>query len=198
MIRRVPSICVVTEHFRKGSRWYNISARVRPVSIPWITCSDTSFEMVRLWNVFITLTEVFPCFFLSCKANARVKLAKTAHGPHSSTLVVICVVRLLFVLFYVLFVNKRVLPPGDNPTAVNLLNAELNLLALLGAHHVLHVSGIGVNKYIKYQITVDLLCHFWFVYWQRNIQYIKYGIHMYNCLFYYCVFFCKLCDNKMC
>jgi len=59
------------------------------------------------------------CFFLSCKANARVKLAKTGHGPHSFTLVVICVVRLLFVLFYVLFVCKCVLPPGDNPIAVN-------------------------------------------------------------------------------
>jgi hypothetical protein len=46
---------------------------------------------------FSTLTEIFPCFFLRCKANARVKLAKTGHGPH--TLVVICVVRLLFVLF---------------------------------------------------------------------------------------------------
>ena len=46
-----------------------------------------------------TLTEVFPCFFLSCKANARVTLAKTGHGPHSSQLVVICVVLSLFVLF---------------------------------------------------------------------------------------------------
>ena len=27
-----------------------------------------------------TLTEVYPCFFLSCKANARVNLAKTGHG----------------------------------------------------------------------------------------------------------------------
>jgi hypothetical protein len=57
--------------------------------------------------------------FLSCKANARVKAAKTGHGPHSSTLVVICVVLLLFVLFYVLFVCKCVLPPGDNPIAGN-------------------------------------------------------------------------------
>ena len=38
----------------------------------------------------------FPCFFLSCKENARVKFAKTGHGPHSSQLV-ICVVLLLFV-----------------------------------------------------------------------------------------------------
>ena len=50
-----------------------------------------------------TLTEVFPCFFLSCKANARVKLANMGHGPKSSKLVVLCVVLLLFVLFYVLF-----------------------------------------------------------------------------------------------
>jgi len=38
------------------------------------------------------LTEGFPYFFLSCKANARVKLAKMGHGQHSSKLVVICVV----------------------------------------------------------------------------------------------------------
>ena len=41
------------------------------------------------------------------------------HGPHSSTLVAICVVRLLFMSFCVLFVCKCVLPPGDNPIAVN-------------------------------------------------------------------------------
>ena len=70
-------------------------------------------------EVFLTLTEGFPCFFLSCKANARVKLAKTGHGPHSSTLVVACFVLLLFVFFHVLFVCKCVLPPGDNPIAVN-------------------------------------------------------------------------------
>jgi len=74
---------------------------------------------LNLTEAFLTLTEVFPCFVLSCKANARVKLAKTGHGPHSSTLVCIFVVRLLFVLFYVLFVCECVLPPGDNPSAVN-------------------------------------------------------------------------------
>jgi len=74
---------------------------------------------LNLTEVFLTLTEVFPCFFLSCKVNARVKLAKTGHGLHSSTLGCICVVHLLFVLFYILFVCKCVLPPGDNPVAVN-------------------------------------------------------------------------------
>jgi hypothetical protein len=69
--------------------------------------------------------EVFPWFSLSCKANAKVKLAKTGHGQHSSRFVicvvlfVIRVVLLLIVLFYVLFMCKCVLPPGVNPIAVN-------------------------------------------------------------------------------
>jgi len=63
---------------------------------------------LNLTVVFLTLTEVFPCFFLIFKANARVKLARTGHDPHPTTLVcilccsdvIICVVRmLLFVLF---------------------------------------------------------------------------------------------------
>ena len=90
---------------------------------------------VLYFEVFLTLTEVFPCFFLSCKANARVKLAKTEHGPHSSTLVIICVVPLLFVLFCVLFVCKCVLPPGDNPTAVN---KHINIISKCGRHRILH------------------------------------------------------------
>ena len=35
------------------------------------------------WHSPSTLTEGFPCFFLNYKANARVYLAKTGHGPHS-------------------------------------------------------------------------------------------------------------------
>jgi hypothetical protein len=46
------------------------------------------------WHFSATLTEVFLCFFLSCKANARVLLAKTGHSPHSSQIscVVLCIV----------------------------------------------------------------------------------------------------------
>ena len=50
------------------------------------------------WHTSANLTEVFPCFFLSCKASARVKPAKMVHGPHSSK---------ISVLFYVLFVLCR-------------------------------------------------------------------------------------------
>jgi hypothetical protein len=57
----------------------------------------------------------FSRFFLSCKAYARVKLTKTGHGQHSSTLVVICVV-LCIVCVQMCTV---LLPPGDNPIAVN-------------------------------------------------------------------------------
>jgi len=57
----------------------------------YVYCTVTEV-FLNLTEVFLTLTEVFPCFFLSCRANARVKLAKTGHSPHSTTLVV-------FVLF---------------------------------------------------------------------------------------------------
>jgi len=67
-----------------------------------------------------TLTKVFPCFFLSCKANARVKPAKTGHGPHSSKFLccfmycLFCVV-LCIVCVYMCTV---LLPPGGYPIAV--------------------------------------------------------------------------------
>ena len=53
-------------------------------------------------------------FCVSCKINARVKLAKTGHGPHSSILVVICVV----LLFY-----------NDAPQSVGLLWTSDQLVA---------------------------------------------------------------------
>jgi hypothetical protein len=78
-------------------------------------------KQLRKATFSLVLTEVFPCFFLSCKANARVTPVKMGHGPHSSQ---------IFVLFYVLFVLCRsvyrlcvnvywLLPPAGYPTAVN-------------------------------------------------------------------------------
>jgi len=103
-------------------------------------------------EVFLTLTEVFPCFFHSCKGDVRVKLAKTGHGPHSSTLVVICVVRLLFVLFYVLFVCNCVMPPGDNPIAVNKYiisyKRSLQIYTLMT-----HFNSLKPNGYFMYRQT---------------------------------------------
>jgi len=113
------------------------------VWLPWLRfvygCPDWGLCMAALTEVYVwlpwlrfmygypdwglcmaTLTEVFPRFFLSCKANARVKPAKTGHGLHSS----------IFALFYVLFVLCRslycvcvymctvLLLPGGYPIAV--------------------------------------------------------------------------------
>ena len=51
-----------------------------------------------------TLTEVFPCFFLGCKANARVILAKTGHGPHSSKMLCCSMYCLFCIVLYIVFV----------------------------------------------------------------------------------------------
>jgi hypothetical protein len=69
-----------------------------------------------------TLTEFFLCFFLSCKANARVKLAKTGHGSHSFLIFVLfCVLLVLFRFLYCLcvYVCTVLLPLGSYPIAVN-------------------------------------------------------------------------------
>jgi hypothetical protein len=58
----------------------------------YVYCTLYSEVFLTLTELFLTMTEVLPCFFLSCKAKARVKLAKMGHGPHSSKLVVICVI----------------------------------------------------------------------------------------------------------
>ena len=62
-------ICILfLSHFFISFRFYSIS------------CLCILIVCLCMTN----LTEVFPCFFLSCKANARVKPAKMGHGPHSS------------------------------------------------------------------------------------------------------------------
>jgi hypothetical protein len=86
------------------------------------------------WNSSATLNELFPCFFLSCKANARVKPAKLGTDRTKLPIFSCCSMYcLFFVLFYVLFVLCRsvyclcanvywmcivLLPPGGYPIAV--------------------------------------------------------------------------------
>jgi hypothetical protein len=99
------------------------------------------------------MTEVFPCFSLSCKANARVQLAKTGHGQRSSKFVicvvlfVIRVVLLLIVMFYVVFMCKCVLPPGVNQIAVDKyinINASISIQTGPGVHRISYSMGTGV------------------------------------------------------
>ena len=59
------------------------------------------------------------CYLCCSVVICVVRLLFVLFGCYLCCSVVICVVRLLFVLFYVLFVCKCVLPPGDNPIAFN-------------------------------------------------------------------------------
>ena len=79
-----------------------VCVRARARALVNVYCTLTEV-LLNLTEVFLTLTEVFPCFFLSYKANSRVKLAETGHGPHSTTLVVnlCCSFVICFVLFIV-------------------------------------------------------------------------------------------------
>jgi len=87
-----------------------------------LLCLYSDFMFVYLhrasWHSSATLTEVFPCFFLSCKANARVKPAKMGYGPHSSKIFVFYILFVLHRSLYY-FVCKCVLPPGGYPIALN-------------------------------------------------------------------------------
>jgi hypothetical protein len=76
------------------------------------------------------------------------------HGPHSSTLVCICVVRSLFVLFYLVFVCKCVLSAGDNPIAVNKYIISINWPVRLTTHFCLE-SILRMNG-----VVPPLLCTF--------------------------------------
>jgi len=49
-------------------------------------CSVLYILFCANWHSSGILTEVFPCFSLSCKAIARVWLTKTGHSSHSSEL----------------------------------------------------------------------------------------------------------------
>ena len=61
------------------------------ISVDYIFLLLCLHFLIVIHVLFSTLTEVFPCFFLSCKANARVYLAKTGHGPHCCNCVVPCI-----------------------------------------------------------------------------------------------------------
>jgi len=69
------------------------------------------------WHSSATLTEGFPCFFLSSKGNARVKPAKTGHDPHFSKLCVFFMYK--YCLFCVVlcivcvYMCTELLPPGE-------------------------------------------------------------------------------------
>jgi hypothetical protein len=156
------------------------------VYLPWLRFFRPDWGFSALTEVFLpwlrffypdwgfsTLNEVFPPFFLSCKANARIKPAKTGHGQHSSKFVVwvvlfvILIVLLLIVMFYVLFVCKCVLPPGVNPNAVDryIISYQMNLPDTYEAY--------TPNTHWKWTVIWQQLEHCSLLRTKHNLSYTK-------------------------
>jgi len=84
------------------------------------------------------------------------------------------------------------------------LNAKSNpiyhLLALLGAHHILHVSRIGVNnhmKIVRWYMQI-IIMGFYIQKWNAHINNITIAIYVYICMSV-CVTKClfnKACDSE--
>jgi hypothetical protein len=92
------------------------------------------------------------------------------------TLYVICVVRLLFVLFSVLFVCKCVLPPGDNPTAVNKYIISSSISTCFGrlwAHNQEKQQCLCDTWYVLFCVDDCLVCR------QNNKHQVS---HKHSCL----------------
>jgi hypothetical protein len=115
------------------------------------------------WHSSVTMNEVFPCFFLSFKTNARVNSAKMRHSPHSSqifvlfhVLLIFCVVLCIvcFVSFCLLFVCKCVL------NYCHRLATQLQLTNISYLHIILyHIIYYHIISYIKYYISYHISYH---------------------------------------
>jgi len=66
-----------------------------------------------------TLTEVFPCFFLSCKANAKGKTRKDGALPALFLIFVLYVLFCVVLYIVCVYMCTELLPPGGYPIAVN-------------------------------------------------------------------------------
>jgi hypothetical protein len=104
------------------------------------------------------MTEVFPWFFFSCKANARVMPAKTGHGPHSYFFVALRILCSMYCLFcYVpciicVYMCTEQLPPGVatqlqlNKYIYHISNANLKFRV---CQHKIQVTPIKLLKFIS-------------------------------------------------
>jgi hypothetical protein len=133
-----------------------------------------------------TLTEVFPCLFFSCKANARVKPAKTRHGPHFSKFLccsMYCLFRVvLFIFFVCLYMCTVLLPPGGYPNAVKHIIYHIVSYHTVSYHTIPYFTTSYIILYhISYHITSYHIC-------QHITSYIRDGhlSHSYQSSFPQC------------
>jgi hypothetical protein len=126
-------------------------------------CGVTKPAGKTTYPCMATLTEVFPCFFHSCKANARVKPAKTGHGPHSSKFLC-CSVYFLCCSMYCLscevlcivcvYMCTELLPPGGYPIVVKYIIYAIYLYIM--SHHIIlyHIIYHFISHLIIYHIYI--------------------------------------------
>jgi hypothetical protein len=96
-----------------------------------------------------TLTEVFLCLFLGCKANARVKPAKTWHGSLSSKIFYCSTYRLFCVVLCIVcvYMCTVLLPPGGYPIAVKYI------ISYHISYHTIHISSYHISYHISYRVV---------------------------------------------
>jgi hypothetical protein len=121
-------------------------------------------ELVCVCLYMATLTEVlydypdwgFSVFFLSCKANSRVKPAKTGHGPHSSWFLCCSMYYLFCVVLCTvcMYMCTVLLPPGGYAIAVNKYN---HIICHVMSYHIsYHVMSYHIISYI---LSYIISCH---------------------------------------
>jgi hypothetical protein len=133
------------------------------------------------WHSSATLTEGFPCFFLSCKANTRVKPAKTGHGPHTSKIFVLfyvlfCVVLLLFMCICALYYRHQV----ATQLQLNIYHISYYITSYIISHHIIsYIISHIISYHISYHIYI-ILYHIYHIVSYHIISYIiSYHIILY-------------------
>jgi hypothetical protein len=132
-----------------------------------ITSSSYVYFMYFQLALFGYLDWGFPCFFLSCRANAKVKPAKMGHGPHSSK---------IFVLFYALFLCKCVLyychRVATQFQLTNIYHITIYIISYLISYHI--VSYIISYRIISYRIISYRIvsCNIYHIISYRIVSYI--------------------------
>jgi hypothetical protein len=103
------------------------------------------------WHSSATLTEGFPCFFLSSKANARVKSAKNLARP--ATFQNFCVVLYIvcFMSFCLLFVCKCVLYYFQR------VSTQLQFNKYITSYHIIYHTSPLTKKTPARKVTILLL-----------------------------------------
>ena len=118
-----------------------------------------------------TLTEVFPYFFFSCKANSRVKPAKTGHGPHSSQLLccsmyfLCCSMCCLFCdvpCIVCVYMCTEQLPPGGYPIAVKYIILYVLVFYFTtirpSYRNLRYLQVLPLVRIYKYTLKVKFIC----------------------------------------